>query len=190
MSDVVLTHPASQCLAAAGSAAKKPKMSARINGHPALCPRRWRRPRHAAAACRSDARQGVAQICAAWTGCVGWVKWCLRWCLGPRASGRPVGESWGGAAATARPAGGRPWRAALAGQRPAAACRSGAQRGVARQCATWTCGAGWGRVASHRFLEARASGRPVRKSWGGLDERQPIAHTPVDRNGGSGSRPC
>jgi hypothetical protein len=37
--------------------------------------------------------------------------------------------------------------------------RSGAQQGLARQCAVWTCGLGWGRVESHRFLGARASGQ-------------------------------
>jgi hypothetical protein len=41
------------------------------------------------------------------------------------------------------------------------ASRSGAQQGVARQCAVWTYGAEWVTVAPHGFLGAQASERPV-----------------------------
>ncbi len=48
-------------------------------------------------------------------------------------------------------------------QHAAAACRSGAQQGIARQGAVWTCGSGWVTLKPQRFPRARVSGRP---SWG------------------------
>jgi hypothetical protein len=46
--------------------------SASAGGH--CRPRRWRRPQHAATACRSGAQQGVARQCAVWTGRAGWAR--------------------------------------------------------------------------------------------------------------------
>ena len=46
-------------------------------------------------------------------------------------------------------------------QHATAACESGAQQGVARLSAGWTCRSGWVTVESQGFPRARASGRPV-----------------------------
>jgi hypothetical protein len=46
-------------------------------------------------------------------------------------------------------------------QHAVAACASGAQPGVARQGAVWTCRSRWATVASQGLLGARASGPPV-----------------------------
>jgi hypothetical protein len=78
-------------------------------------------------------------------------------------------------------------------QHAAAACQSGSKLGVARQCAVWTCGSGWVRMAFQRFAGAKASGRPVSGKLGGtisngISQREGAKYTAAARTSPMGPR--
>ena len=64
-------------------------------------------------------------------------------------------------------------------QYPAAACRSGVQQGVARQCAVWTCGSGCIRLRTQGIPGARALGEgSVKPISNGILRRKGIDRLP------------
>ena len=78
-------------------------------------------------------------------------------------------------------------------QHPAAARRSGAQQGVARLFALWTCDSGCLRMAFQGFAGAAASARPVSGKLGGGDfkrysQREGAKYTAVARTSPIGPR--
>ena len=106
----------------------------------------WRRTRAGGRKVPTPPRSAASAAAVPVTSCQTWTRCPISWRYAPAGSKGRRGR--------------RP-------QQAAAACRSSTQQGLARLSAVWTGGAGCVRLRTQEFPGARASGRPVRKSWGG-----------------------